>query len=217
MVLGRFHYYIIAISSDGVAQATTEQRPNSPKSPNAVLRDGAIAKSTERVGGHLAVAVSYICNCGWAVAEALSPATNAETLRARHHHQTTAANRPVTDKTIDDCPGLPSAPRAIPAHARPPVRRSAKRPILCRRLAPAAHCLTIQGLFRCPATLARLHSSPIRARDPWRCCASAGLFFVPGSAREVAFNMAFLILVIGDLHIPDRAIDIPAKVGLLFF
>lgn len=25
--------------------------------------------------------------------------------------------------------------------------------------------------------------------------------------------MAFLILVIGDLHIPDRALDIPAKVG----
>jgi vacuolar protein sorting-associated protein 29 len=24
--------------------------------------------------------------------------------------------------------------------------------------------------------------------------------------------MAFLILVIGDLHIPDRALDIPAKV-----
>jgi hypothetical protein len=25
--------------------------------------------------------------------------------------------------------------------------------------------------------------------------------------------MAFLILVIGDLHIPDRALDIPAKVS----
>jgi len=26
-------------------------------------------------------------------------------------------------------------------------------------------------------------------------------------------KMAFLILVIGDLHIPDRALDIPAKVN----
>lgn len=31
----------------------------------------------------------------------------------------------------------------------------------------------------------------------------------PSSARNA---MAFLILVIGDLHIPDRALDIPAKV-----
>ena len=50
-----------------------------------------------------------------------------------------------------------------------------------------------------------------------KCSSTPGPSIDPAETLLSCAKMAYLILVIGDLYIPDRAVDIPAKVrpGLL--
>lgn len=64
---------------------------------------------------------------------------------------------------------------------------------------PIAHRLATRGAFAVSSSYLILLLPP-RIESPDK------------TSRTTFLTMAFLILVIGDLHIPDRALDIPAKV-----